>query len=419
MKNSIYFCQLLLMTLLLTSGLTFAQPTKVTPFPHAEWEPQQSVWIIWPEDSAAAKVTMQFIKELVSEVKVNLVFSSEKARDFMLLDAKRDSMNTSMLKLHIQKDVKGFARDLAPFFVTGNSGKTEMVEFAKNNFGISPDSASTPSTHFQPEDFTRLIASQNKIPIKKSNIVLENGMIDINSKGIAVCYMETILQRNPDMDLPSIVSELKEKLGIKSIIWLGSAPTIEKFTKGPRNANIYAQGANGHIDHFVRFANDTVILFAAIDGNERRYDPVSSADYFILNEGAEALKNVIARNEMKLRIYEMPVPVMRFHMATDTVRATAADSIRYRQFNAGDIVYFAPNVSYLNFFVCNNKVFLPEYFREGLTDSEKRKDDIAAALFEQLYPGKKIVRINPVALNLLGAGLRRMVIQEPLQSIKK
>ena len=418
MKKSIYLRFLLLITLLPAFIFTNAQPTKVAAHTPAEWEPQQSVWIIWPEDSGAAHVTLQLIRELISEVKVNIVFSGEKARDFMLLDAKRDSMNTSMLKLHIQKDVKGFARDWAPWFVTNASGKTELVEFAKNNFGIPPDSAASPSSRLNPEEFTKTISSQNKLPVKKSDVVLENGMIDINSKGIAVCYMETILQRNPDKDLVTITNELKEKLGLKSIIWLGSAPTIDKFTKGPRNANIYAQGANGHIDHFVRFANDTVILFSTIDDNERRYDPVSSADYFILNEGAEVLKNVISKNEMQLRIYELPVPVMRFHLATDTVRATPTDSIRYRQFIPGDIVYFAPNVSYLNFFICNNKVFLPAYYRDGLPESEKRKDDLAGALFEQLYPGKKIVRINPVALNLLGAGLRRMVIQQPLQQVK-
>lgn len=418
MKNRIQIGTLFLMILFLVPVLSQAQTAKVTNHTPAEWEPQQSAWIIWPEDTAAAKVTLKFVKELISEVKVNLVFPDEKARDFMLLDARRDSLNTSMLKLHIQKDLKGFVRDLAPWFVTNASGKTELVEFSKNNFGIPPDSASSTSSRLNPEELTRIISSQSKLSVKKSDVVLENGMIDINTKGIAVCYMETILQRNPEKDLVTITNELKEKLGLKSIIWLGSAPTIDKYTKGPRNANIYAQGANGHIDHFVRFANDTVILFTKIDDNERRYDPVSSADYFILNEGAEVLKNVISKNEMQLRIYELPVPVMRFHMATDTVRATAADSMRYRQFNPGDIVYFAPNVSYLNFFICNNKVFLPEYYREGLPESEKRKDDIAGALFEQLYPGKKIVRINPVALNLLGGGLRRMVFPQPLQPAK-
>ncbi len=203
---------------------------------------------------------MKFVKELISEVKVNLVFPDEKARDFMLLDARRDSLNTSMLKLHIQKDLKGFARDLAPWFVTNASGKTELIEFSKNNFGIPPDSASSTSSRLNPEELTRIISSQSKLSVKKSDVVLENGMIDINSKGIAVCYMETILQRNPEKDLVTITNELKEKLGLKSIIWLGSAPTIDKYTKGPRNANIYAQGANGHIDHFVRFANDTVTV---------------------------------------------------------------------------------------------------------------------------------------------------------------
>ncbi|HMT27948.1 MAG TPA: agmatine deiminase family protein, partial [Bacteroidia bacterium] len=219
--------------------------------------------------------------------------------------------------------------------------------------------------------FAAELTSKMKLQTLTSKLVIENGMLEINSKGVALCFMETILQRNPSFDLPEIAAELKRVLGLKKIIWLGSSPTMDKIYAGPKSANIFGYGANGHIDQFIRFANDSTILISQIDAVERKYDPVSSADYLILQENQEYLKKVTDDQDHPFNIIEIPVPAMRFHMVEDTIHDTMSDSILFRGFENGTSIYNAPMVSYLNFFICNNTLILPQYFKENLTESER------------------------------------------------
>lgn len=383
--------------------------------PIADWEKQESVWVIWPDAEEERKVLVKCIRSLAGEVSVTLVVPSDSLRDYALLDLKKDSIDFGKIKILTVAGATGYVRDHGPWFLFDQKGYAARASFKWNNFGLPVNS--TPGVTIRDSVsmglFAGEVSSKMKLHTIHSDLVIENGMIDVNSNGVAICFMETILQRNPNMDLPTITNELKRVLGLSKIIWLGSSPTMEKVVQGPKASNIFGHGANGHIDQFFRFVNDTTILVALHDGVERRFDPVTSADYLILEENIRYLRNATDEKDRPFHIIEVPVPVMRFHMVEDSIPDVSVDTIRYKEFENGTVIYNAPMATYLNFFVCNNLVLLPEYFKESLTDSEKIKDDQAEKLFTDLYPGKKIIRINPLALNLKGAGIRRAFLGQP------
>jgi len=381
----------------------------------ADWEKQESVWTVWPQDEESRKILVKCIREIVNEAPVTIVVSSDSLRDYALLDLKKDSIDFSKIKMLTIPGAKGFVRDHGPWFLFDQKGYASRTAFGWNNFGL-PVAATrgiSKKDSVSMGNFASEVTSKMKVHAIKSDLVIENGIIDVNSKGVAICFMETILQRNPNMDLPSITSEMKRVLGLKKIIWLGSSPTMEKVGPGAKASNIFGYGANGHIDQFFRFANDSTILVSVHDGVERRFDPVTSADFMILEENIKYLRNSTDENDQPFHIVEIPVPVMRYHMVEDSIPNVSVDTIRYKEFEDGTIIYNAPIATYMNFFVCNNLVLLPEYFKENLTESEKIKDVQVEKIFTALYPGKKIIRINPLPLNLKGGGIRRSFIGQP------
>lgn len=378
-----------------------------------EWFKQERAWMIWPGDTGLHDIYLTVLKELMSEVRITVLFDSERSRDFFLLKIQKDSIDSTPITLLVNENAKGFSKDTGPLFSTDQNGKLRLIDFKWSNYGIQSDSLKPEMRGTEKTGLQQFISKKAGIKYLPTELVLEQGMIDVNSRGVAICFMESILQRNPSMDLISITAELKKIAGINKIIWLAAAPVIDKITAGPRNANIFAGGNNGHIESFVRFGNDSTILFATIDSTERKYDPISSGDFYILNENLVNLKNAIDGFDSPYQLIELPTPVMRFHLLSDTVTTSKEDSIKYRMFAAGDIIYHAPQVSYINYLVCNNKVLVPQYYKENLTDSEKNKDGIVRDVIAQLYPGKKIIPVNPLPLNYFGKGVRSIVSLQP------
>lgn len=381
----------------------------------AEWEKQEAVWTIWPTDTSMQEVISESLFALTKECVVNLVVNSDSLRDFALLALKNKNIDFGRIKIIVYSKAKGFIRDHGPWFLFDANGQPARTGFKWNNFGvpISLTRNLTKKDSVAMGSFAGELTAKMKLKTISSELVIENGMIEMNSKGIAICFMETVLQRNPGFDLPFITNELKRVLGLKKILLLGSAPTMDKLNTSAKASNIFGYGANGHIDQYVRFANDSTILIAQFDPVERRFDPVSSADYFILKDNLEYLKKFTDENDRPFNIIEMPIPAMRFHLKEDTIQDIASDTVLFKGFENGVIIYHAPIVSYLNFFICNNTVIVPEYFNDKLTDAEKLKDEQVGEIFSKLFPDKKIVRINPLPLNFKGGGIRRSFISQP------
>ena len=82
-------------------------------------------------------------------------------------------------------------------------------------------------------------------------------------------------------------------------------------------------------------------------------------------------------------------------------------------FKIGDTIFRVPAASYANFFVSNNVVLIPKYWKEGMPDSQRQKDEEARRTFEKLFPGRQVIQIFTLGINRGGGGIHCATNQLP------
>ena len=70
-------------------------------------------------------------------------------------------------------------------------------------------------------------------------------------------------------------------------------------------------------------------------------------------------------------------------------------------------------MSYLNFLITNNTVLISRYWKEGISLNEKQKDEMVFKTFQQLFPDRQIIQIDPIELNWWGGGIHCSTQQVP------
>lgn len=64
-----------------------------------------------------------------------------------------------------------------------------------------------------------------------------------------------------------------------------------------------------------------------------------------------------------------------------------------------------PALSYCNFLIANGVVLGQKYWKEGVCDAVREKDEAAQKILESIFPDRKVIMIHTTALNLLGGGI--------------
>ncbi|MEM6642099.1 MAG: agmatine deiminase family protein [Bacteroidota bacterium] len=81
----------------------------------------------------------------------------------------------------------------------------------------------------------------------------------------------------------------------------------------------------------------------------------------------------------------------------------SAESLEYFDLVVGDTVFFAYASSYLNYLITNEVEIIPQYGNENGPISKKDQD--VRSIFEELYPNREIIGLNPLYLNNDGGGM--------------
>ena len=254
------------------------------------------------------------------------------------------------------------------------------------------------------------LAEQLKLPVTSTAVVAEGGMLEV-SDAVILAYKGTALQRNPGVPLEEIEREYLRVYGKKKVVWLNRPPLGDRVFSGPRLKNYFGEGANGHIDEYVRFINNSTIVIAQIDPQEAEWDPLSRADYEILRENLAQLRAAVNVDGRPFDVVALPVPALRHYLRTAPLRAEQKRrgflGAWFRDFEVGDEIHWMPAVSYLNFFVTNGAVLVPAYWREGLPEREREKDDVVRETLQRLFPERRVVQINPLEVNWSVGALAR------------
>lgn len=408
---------LLSLTLILISCNSKESTTKF--YMPAEFEPQEAVYIGWFNNPRKDSVAAEIVSALYNSVQVKIFYSKESMKynaNLLLSEYGVDSNRINWIKDSLRYD---FPRDPGPIFLLNNNGEMKIADFNWNTYGYEYVYRDFRLNNFDSlyGEIEKREAARLGLDVISSEIVNEGGAFEVNGNGVMMAIEETALQRNPGKNIIEIEKEYLRLTGSKKMIWLKRAVIHDRAFDGPAIGNWFTGGANGHIDEMARFVSPNTILLAKISDEERSNNPISSIDYDILEENYNILQQATDLNEKPFRILRVPTPNLNVAdyftelIVSDDWRQEA--SLNMSSFANGDTIRITKAVSYMNFFISNDVVLIAKYWKEGKPESEKKKDEEVKKLFEQLFPERKIIQINPLAINRGGGGIHCTTQQQP------
>jgi agmatine deiminase len=232
-----------------------------------------------------------------------------------------------------------WCRDHGPIFVKNDrTGEVAATDWRYNAWGDK----------YPPYDLDNKIppsiARKLKLRRFENDMVLEGGSIDVNGEGLLLTSEQCLLHpnRNPRLDRAAIEQNLRDYLGVTTILWLGEG--------------IAGDDTDGHIDDMTRFFKADGLI-TCVEPNER------DSNHRPLRENLERLKSFRTPKGRKFKLVELPMP--------------RPVSFRGQRVPA----------SYANFLVINDAVLVPVF-------GQKRNDAEACEIIGSCFRGRRVVPVD-------------------------
>jgi agmatine deiminase len=329
----------------------------------AEWEPQAAVWLSWPHKLTTWPGQFRGIPRVFAKivaaisrfeaVRINAAVRLQPRAQRLCAAAGADMARVTFYD-HPTNDA--WCRDHGPIFVKRDrTGEVALTDWRYNAWG-----GKYPPFELDDEIPPR-IARTLKLRRFENDMVLEGGSIDVNGRGLLLTSEQCLLNpnRNPRFTRAAIEQNLRDFLGIDTVLWLGEG--------------IAGDDTDGHIDDMTRFFKPDGIL-TCVEPNRR--DP----NYRPLAENFERLVGFRTPTGKKFEIVLLPMP--------------RPFGFRGRQVPA----------SYANFLVINGAVLVPT-FRQARRDAE------ACDVIGGCFPGREIVPLDCYEL-IWGLGTLHCISQQ-------
>lgn len=382
----------------------------------AEWEKQEKVWLSWFGQERRDSTSCRVIEARQPHVPLSINVESDSMK--MAAIQYMSGYNIDVSKLDFVKDAYAdfYIRDYV-FFVKDAAEKLQIVCFDYSSYGMYPDLLG-PMTEEEGRfgKWDERLAEKMRVPAVTSDYVFEGGGIESNGKGTFLVIKEMALQRNPKKTIPEIEAELKRTLGARKIIWLANGLIEDRLFPnfGPFYKNYFGGGANMHVDELCRFTDETTVVLPYISAADKAKSPVDSINYPMLETNYEILKNATTADGKKIKIIRIPMPEIEQLKYAMVIEQSDIKRFRDFGFNAGDTIYRLLAASYCNYFISNNVVLLQKYWKPGMPETQKQKDEEVRKIFAQLFPDRQIIQIHSRTVNRGGGGLHCMTHEVPV-----
>jgi agmatine deiminase len=398
----------------------------------AEFEPQESVYFGWPinfyKEEKVFPQIFAILNTLIPVAKVHIPMNSQEEINEVKHKLKIVGFDVNKISFEIYPypHALHWWRDYGPIVMVNDKGKRRVVDL---NFNLwSHRSNSYPLSRML-ERIDRDWAKRNKLPWVTTRVVSEGGNLEFNGNGTLICVEDAVIAHNPNLSKQEIEDEFKRIFNVKKIIWLKQG-LIEN--SNPKNRLPLADGSigaysvggtGGHVNEFCRFVDSGTILLAEITENEAADNPIASENYKRLELNYEILKNATDQDGRSFLIVRVPVPPVRYAKLTpqdplyeSLARVTFSDG---SAFPYGQSITVVPSASYCNFLICNKVVLMQKYWKPGMPQEIKNKDEIALKIFKHLFPNKDVVPIYAMPINMGGGGIHSCTRNIPAASKEK
>lgn len=393
----------------------------------AEFETQEAIWLIWPatnhkESESVEKVTLSIIEALIDDIDIVVTCKNKELLNKASETLKNRFGEQKRLKLLEIPSFEIWTRDMGPIFVETNQKTFAIADFNFNSWGYADTLDVDTKTE---EMYDVRVVKHFKLPVISSSMISEGGNREVNGKGTLITSEAVEKGRNPNMSKLQMEAEYKRLLGTKKVIWLKQGLVEDDHTfLGPITT---ADGTkaytvvttNGHVDEFVRFVNDSTILLAQIDSKELD-DPIAFENNKRIEENYEILSKATDHDGQPFTIIRMPLPGTIYNTLNpgDYVYEyiKTLDYGNGIKFPDGESVKVMAALSYLNFIITNKVIIGQRCWREGMPLELKSKDEKAAQILQSVFPNRKVIMIDALAVNLGGGGIHCISMQQPALS---
>ncbi|UZM15768.1 agmatine deiminase family protein [Pseudomonas kielensis] len=311
---------------------------------------------IWEDFTADVQAALGRIARTIARYEPLTVFCREHERD--LAERHCGTANITYVETELD-DI--WMRDISANFVIDGHGGLGAVDFNFNGWGNKQQ-------HREDAQVAAQVAELAEADYLRSELVGEGGGIEVDGQGTAIMTQSCWLNRNrnPDWSLAEVEQALKQRLGLRKIIWL----------PGIKGKDI----TDAHVDFYARFVKPGVVI-ANLDQDPASYDhPVTLAHLEILRQATDA-------QGRKLQVHTVSPPLKP----------------RNNRFSQDNPDFAA---GYINYFVINGAVLAPQF-------GDRAADRRALELLTRLYPDREVVQLDIDAISAGGGGIHCVTSHQP------
>jgi agmatine deiminase len=392
-----------------------------------EFEQQESVLMAWStaefvcRDYNIDDVSLEIVRNLYGNVPIIICCDNEKVKERAINKIKMCGLNTDSIEFVIYPTPIPYPRDFgAEVLINDQTRELLLAHFNFNTYGMLTIDDPLSKLLKEFSKFHGELVGVDKIV--STELISEGGDREFNGQGIMMAIEDTeVNKRNAHLSKNEVEEEFKRVFNVNKIIWLplstfddeniysGTIPGPDGEFNAYRSAS-----ANGHIDEMCRFVNVNTILLAHISEEEAEKSKLHALNKDRLDKAYEVVKNEVNIDGKPFQIVKIPVPEpiyltlragdLMYDMWQDMKDDLNGKLVDGSPF-PGEEMIALPALSYCNFFITNNIVLAQKYYSEGLPLEVKKKDEEALAILKNVFPDRKVVAINTIALNLCGGGI--------------
>lgn len=355
----------------------------------AEFEPQERVWMLWPNrpdnwrDGAkpAQRAYADVARAIAQFVPVTVGAKPEdyEAAHFELAD------DDNILVIEMESN-DAWIRDCGPTFVVNDEGDVRAVHWHFNAWGGLVDGL------YFPWDQDALVGMKvadlaDAVRYRPDDLVLEGGSIHVDGEGTVITTEMCLLSegRNPQLSREEIEHYLGEYLNVDKVIWIKDGIDPEE--------------TNGHIDDVACFVAPGEVACIWTDDTNNPFYQYAQAAYETLVEATDA-------KGRKLKVHKLCMPKVPTYMSDAEV--ATIDVVEGTLPRTTEDVAIA---SYMNFLITNGAVIVPQYDDEN--------DALALQQIQDMFPDRMVVGVPTREVAYGGGNIHCITQQQPAKMIRK
>lgn len=355
-----------------------------------EFEPQQHIFMVWPERPdnwrQGAKPAQRAYAEVAKAIAKHTPVT-------MLVNNSQYANCRARLPEHIRvvemSSDDAWVRDSGPTFVINDKGEIRGVDWIFNAWGglvdglyfpwANDDAVAQKICDLVGVDSYRTDADSCPAGL---DFILEGGSIHVDGEGTLIttemCLLNPDAGRNvPNLDKDQIEMMLKEYLNLEKIIWIKDG--IDPYE------------TNGHIDDVACYIRPGEVACIWTDDPNHPFYEAAQAAYKTLSEATDA-------KGRKLKVYKMCMTKEPCYLKDAWSIDTATGAIPREE---GEISI----ASYMNFLITNDAIILPQYGDEN--------DALAVQQAQEMFPGYTIEPVMTTEVAYGGGNIHCITQQMP------